>query len=168
MITLGAVPYPSLARRSGVWLASSWVMASQNHQSATRAGRSSGMGLCHNRDFPYSLARLRRRAVSRHCTAPPPRCANYFSDYSSRCSGLEGPFGASKGLICPQPGPVFPSGRRASPCLPTPGASFSDVSGRHDGAMPGTVRSRWIRSRMAAKSLRGTATSAIWKNTYFE
>ncbi len=48
------------------------------------------------------------------------------------------------------------------------GVILRGLASHHEGAMAGKARRRWIRSKMAANILRGTATSAIWKNTYFK
>lgn len=91
-------------------------------------------------------------------SAPPWRLSLFGFFRGAAASGAV--YEAPKCLICPQPAPVFPSGHRVSPWLPTPGAIFGDVSGHHNGAMLATVSRRWMRSKMAANSLRGTVTSA--------
>jgi len=49
------------------------------------------------------------------------------------------------------------------------GASLNGSSSHPEGIKPtASPRSRPMHSRMLANSIRGTATPAIWKNTYFE
>lgn len=122
-----------------------------------------------DRHFPDDLARPRCRAAQVYRTAPWPQGYTFFG-HSCGLPGLRGVGpGRPQGRSTPpqaRKGPVWPAERVGSARLRRGRAALSDRRAHPEGATPTSAhRSRRMRSRMAANSFRGTATSAIWKIT---
>jgi len=115
------------------------------------------------RHFPDSLARLRRRAVFAYYTVP----AVAPTTFGTLSPSPGSPMGSRGGNwpATPRGTGRFPYWAHKPPGIVVTGARVSVLPGHHEGAMPGTGGRGWMRSRMAAKSRRGIATSAIWKIT---
>ena len=98
-------------------------------------------------------------AVFHHCTALP--VASILFSRLFPVSTVERlPTSRAKGAFRPR---FSCWAHNTPPWVVVTGTRLSALPDHHEGTMLSTARSRWMRSRMAANSFRGTATSANWR-----